>query len=338
MSEAARVALIGCGGIARRHVNDLLKRQDCRIVALCDTQPEAMAEKMALIRKVRPAEEPAMTGDYRTILERPDVDGVLILLPHSLHRPVAKEALEAGKHVLVEKPMTTSVAEAVDLISTAERTGKKLGVAYQRSYMPEYLYAREAVKNGDLGEIRFMTVHMEQAWFKAVSRPERAKGWKADPGQAGGGQLVDTGSHTLAALLQVCQMDPEEVYASIDYCGLPVDVNTSMVVRFAQGPRAAITIGGFGHSVTESIRIVGDRASYKIFFRTVAEQALEVDGKPVDARARFKLSNPDENFIDAILGKGEIGADGLLGLRVAQLSEAAYRSAKENRPARVERT
>jgi len=337
MSEVARVALIGCGGIANRHVKDFLQRKDCRITALCDTRPQAMEEKRAKIRQARPGEDPATREDYREILERDDVDGVAVLLPHSLHWPVAKAALEAGKHVLVEKPMTTSVAEALELIETAKRTGRKLAIAYQRAYLPEYLYARQAVENGDLGQVRFMTVHLEQAWLQAVTRPDRAKGWKADPAQAGGGQLVDTGSHTLAALLQVCQMDPDEVYASIDCCGLPVDVNTAMVVRFAQGPRAAISIGGFGHSVTESIRIVGDKASLKIFFRTVAEQALEINGKPVDARARIKPSNPSENLVEVILGKAEVGADGLLGLRVAQLSEAAYLSAEQGRPVKVKR-
>jgi len=335
MSQTARVALIGCGGIAGRHVKDLLDCENARITALCDTEPAAIEDKLARIRKVYPEANPATTNDYREILKRADADGVLVLLPHALHHPVAKAALEAGKHVLVEKPMTTSVAEAADLIETAKRAGRHLSIAYQRAYMPEYLYAQRAVQNGDLGQIRFMTVHMEQGWYQAVTRPGRAKGWKSDPAQAGGGQLVDTGSHTLAALLQVCQMDPKEVYATIDNCGLPVDVNTSMVVRFAQGPQAAITIGGFGHSVTESIRIVGDKGSLKIFFRTVAEQALEVDGKPVDAKALIPGSNPDANFVATILGQAQPGADGLLGLRVARLSEAAYRSAREDRPAEV---
>ncbi|MCX7011120.1 MAG: Gfo/Idh/MocA family oxidoreductase [Candidatus Sumerlaeota bacterium] len=337
MSDQARIALIGCGGIARRHVQDLLKRSDCRITALCDAAPERAQEKLAQIQKTRPGESPAILTDYKEVLKRDDVDGVAVLLPHSLHHPVAKAALQAGKHVLVEKPMTTSVDEARDLIETARRAGRKLGIAYQRAFLSEYLYSQRAVANGELGQVRFMTAHLEQAWFQGVTNPKKPRGWKTDPAQAGGGQLVDSGSHTLAALLQVCPMDPDEVFAIVDNCGLPVDVNTSMVVKFAQGPQAAITIGGFGHSVTESIRIVGDKASLKIFFRTVAEQALEVNGAPVDAKSLIPPSTPDENFVDVILGRAEFGADALLGLRVAQLSEAAYQSAREDRPVKVKR-
>ena len=146
---------------------------------------------------------------------------------------------------------------------------------------------------------------------------------------------MDTGSHTVAALLYVCQMDPVEVFAFIDNCGLDVDVNTAMVVRFAQGAQATVTVGGFGHSVTESIRVVGDKASARIFFRTVKEQALEVNGEVIDAPSIISKSDPDSNFVDVILGKAEPGADGRLGLRVAQLSEAAYRSAEQKQVAKV---
>jgi predicted dehydrogenase len=122
------------------------------------------------------------------------------------------------------------------------------------------------------------------------------------------------------------------VFAYVDNCGLDVDVNTAMVVRFAEGALGSIAIGGFGHSVTEVLRIVGDRASARIFFRTVREQALEVDGEIIDAPSLIPPSNPDANFVDAVLGRDAVSATGELGLRVAQLSEAAYQSAKERRP------
>jgi len=335
MPDIARIGLIGCGGIAGRHVQWLMERGDCDIRAVCDTDGASASDKAARIQKSMPNADPAVYEDYTELLARDDVDGVCMLLPHALHHPVCKAALEAGKHVLVEKPMTTSVAEAQDLIETSERTGKMLGIGYQRSYLPEYLYVHRMVQNGDFGQVRFITAHVEQSWFKIVTDPSRQKGWKSDPTQAGGGQLVDTGSHTVAAMLYVCQMDPQEVFAFVDNCGLDVDVNTSMAVRFAQGAQGTVTVGGFGHSVTESIRVVGDNASARIFFRTVKEQALEVNGEVVHAHASIPKSDPDANFIDAILGRAEIGADAGLGLRVAQLSEAAYRSAESGQKVQV---
>jgi len=336
MSDIARIGIIGCGGIANRHVQWLLEHGDCEIVALCDTNAESVEEKAAQIKQRGQDAEPTKLDDYATLLARDDVDGVCVLLPHALHHPVCKAAMEAGKHVLVEKPMVTSVAEAQDLIDTSERTGKLLGIGYQRSYLPEYLHVYNMIQRGEFGQVRFVTAHVEQAWFKGVTQPGKAKGWKSDPKQAGGGQLVDTGSHTCAAMLYVLQMDPQEVFAFVDNCGLDVDVNTSMAVRFAQGAQGTVTVGGFGHSVTEVIRVVGDKASARIFFRTVKEQALEIDGEIVDAKAAIPASDPDANFIDAILGKAEIGADARLGLRVAQLSEAAYQSAESGQVAEVE--
>ena len=335
MPDIARIGLIGCGGIASRHVQWLAERGDCCIAAICDSNADAVADKKAMIEKLMPGAEPAAGDDYRTLLDRDDVDGVCVLLPHALHHPVCKAAMEAGKHVLVEKPMTTSAADAQDLLDTSQRTGRILAIGYQRSYLPEYVYVHRMVQNRDFGQVRFITAHVEQSWFKGVTDPARKKGWKSDPEQAGGGQLVDTGSHTVAAMLYVCQMDPQQVFAFVDNCGLDVDVNTAMVVRFAQGAQAAITVGGFGHSVTECIRVVGDNASARIFFRTVKEQSLEIDGEVVDAKAAIAASDPDANFIDAILGEAEVGADARLGLRVAQLSDAAYRSAETNEVVQV---
>jgi len=335
VSESVRVGLIGCGNIAARHVQWLLEKEECCITALCDINADAAREKLNLVKELRPEQSPGVMTDYRELIERDDVDGVAVLLPHALHHPVAKAALEAGKHVLVEKPMTVNADEARDLVETSKRVGKILAIGYQRAYLPEYLYVKRMVERGEFGKVRFMTAHVEQAWYNIVTRAGRARGWKRDPAQAGGGQLVDTGSHTLGAMLHVSQMDPVEVFAFIDKCGLDVDVNTAMVVRFAQDCQAAVTVGGFGHSVTECIRVVGDRASARIFFRTVKEQALEVNGEVVDARSAIPPSNPDANFVEAILGKATVEADGVLGLRVAQLSEAAYRSATEGRPVKV---
>ena len=335
MSDTVRLGIIGCGGISARHIQWSLERGDCEFTALCDLLPEAMENRKAIIQEKRPGADPVLTEDYNELLARDDVDGVLVLLPHYLHHPVTKAALEAGKHVLTEKPMVTTVEDAADLVETVERTGLVFGIGYQRSYLPEYLHVHNMVKNGDFGSVRFMTGHVEQAWFANVSKKQGGESWRNIPEQAGGGQLVDTGSHTCAAMLYVCDMDPVEVYAMVDNCGLNVDVDTSLVVRFAQGAQATLSVGGFGHKVTETIRVVGDNASARIFFRTVKEQSLEIDGEIVDADQLAERSDPNANFIDAILGKATIGADAKLGLRVSQLSDAAYRSAQTGQPVKV---
>jgi predicted dehydrogenase len=191
------------------------------------------------------------------------------------------------------------------------------------------------IRSGEMGRIRFVTAHVEQAWLRHA-RTQKGQGtWRADPAKAGGGQLMDTGSHTVAAMLQVTGLKPSRVFAFCDHAGLDVDVNSSIAVRFEGGAQASVTVGGFGHSVTESLRIVGENHSARIFFRTVREQALEIDGQVIDARAELPGSTPNGNLIEAIAGREAIGADVDLGLRVARLTEAAYRSAAGGTPVTV---
>ena len=332
-THTARIGIVGCGKIALRHIRWLLERgDDCAIAALCDTDEQAMAEKAAFVAEAG-HNPPALYADYRRVLSLEEVDGVIVLLPHWLHHGVARAALEAGKHVLVEKPMVTSVDHALDLARVSRGTGRKVVIAYQRSYLPEYLYVKRKIREAAFGQLRLITAHLEQSWYRHTSAS--GGGWRGDPDKSGGGQLYDTGSHTLAAVLDVSGLTPVEVFASIQNCGLNVDVNTAMVVRFAEGPQAAITIGGFGHSVTESIRVVGEQASARIFFRTIKEQSLEIDGEAVHARAEIRSTNPVANLVDVVLGRDEPWAGVELGVKVAQVCRAAYLSAERNRPVSV---
>ncbi len=329
---SVRVGLIGCGMIAGRHLQWFLAKPECDVIALCDLSAEDAERKRDEAQGIRGDCAPTLTTDYRDVLSTPDIDAVAILLPHSLHYPVALEALRAGKHVLVEKPMVTDVAHGRELVREAAERNLRLAVGYQRSYLSEYVRVRQMVESGELGEVRFVSAHLEQSWFAHFLSDAGTTSWRKKPDEVGGGQLVDTGSHTVAALLDVTSLVPREAFAYVENSGLPVDVNTAAVIRFQGGAVGTLMVGGFGHSVTEVLRVVGDRASARIFFRTVREQSLEVNGERVDAKSLVPASTPNANFIDAILNGTAIDADGELGLRVAQLSEAIYRSAREGRP------
>jgi len=326
------VGLIGCGMIARRHVDWFLAHPDCAITAVCDVDADAARSCAAVVSELRPNGEVTVLDDYADVVARDDIDAVAVLLPHHLHCPAALSALENGKHVLVEKPMAISSVEGRGLVNAADAAGRLLSVGYQRSYIPEYVYVRDMVRRGELGKVRFMSAHLEQNWYDHIRDAGGDGSWRGDPDSTGGGQLMDTGSHTLAALLWVSELEPVEVFAYVDKCGLDVDVNTTLTVKFKEGALASVSIGGFGHSVTEVLRVVGDKASARIFFRTVNEQSLEIDGQPVDARAGIRPSTPNANFIDAILGRARIETGGKLGLDVVRVSEAAYRSADEHWP------
>jgi len=334
MKKTINIGIIGCGGIAVRHVNWFLAHDRCQIAAVCDISADSTKELKKLILEQRPQTAVFTTEDYHEILAAPQVDAVAVLLPHSLHYPVVTEALQAGKHVLVEKPMVIESRHAQELIKLSEQYDKILAIAYQRSCLSEYEYVRQMVASGEFGDIRFVSAHLEQSWFANFTAGP-GESWRGNPASVGGGQLVDTGSHTVAALLDVTQLIPVEVFAFIANCGLAVDVNTAASVRFSNGAVGSLTIGGFGHLVTEVLRIVSDKHSARILFRTVNEQLLEIDGKIIDAKEAVPSTTPNANFIDAILGNTQVRATPQLGLRVAQLSEAVYLSAEKQEPVKI---
>jgi predicted dehydrogenase len=138
-------ALVGCGNMAHWHAQQLQKIDTVTVVALCDPidgQTRAFKEKYF--------PDAVEYAGYDDLLERPpkNLDGVVLVTPHTLHYPQAKAALQRGFHVLVEKPMVTSLEHAYDLWRTVERTKKLLGITFQSPYTPEFNWiARERDAN-----------------------------------------------------------------------------------------------------------------------------------------------------------------------------------------------
>src|SRR5947209_13763832 len=151
--ERLRVGVIGCGLIAQvMHLPHLRELDDrFEITALCDLSTEVLD---ALGRYYHVEK---LFKDWREVVALPDVDAVLVLTPGS-HAPVAIAAAEAGKHVLVEKPMCFTLREADAMIAAAERAGVTLMVAYMKRYDPGYRYARDIIRG--LSDVRYVQVNV----------------------------------------------------------------------------------------------------------------------------------------------------------------------------------
>ncbi|MFC5465656.1 Gfo/Idh/MocA family protein [Lederbergia graminis] len=142
-----KVGVIGCGSISRwRHLPEYAANQQVEIVAVCDIVEERAKEM---------AEEYNATAytDYETMLSEADLDVVSVCTPNYLHAPMSIAALNAGKHVLCEKPMATSEEEALAMIEAAEKNGKKLMIAHNQRFVPSHVKARELIENGAIGKI-----------------------------------------------------------------------------------------------------------------------------------------------------------------------------------------
>ena len=150
-----KVGVVGCGGIANaKHLPAMKRNGNFELVAFCD-----LLEERALKAKEEYGTEDARVyTDYQELLKE-DVEAVYVLTPNSSHAPISIAAMEAGKHVMCEKPMAKTYAEAKAMVETAERTGKVLTIGYQNRYRADSVYLKSACQAGELGEIYYAKAH-----------------------------------------------------------------------------------------------------------------------------------------------------------------------------------
>ena len=154
--DKVRIGIIGCGGIANgKHMPSLKKLPDVEMVAFCDIVEER-AQKAAREYGVEGAK---VYTDYKELLKDKTIDVVHVLTPNKQHSFITVDALEAGKHVMCEKPMAINGVEALKMLDAAKRTGKKLTIGYQNRYRPDSLYLTRACENDELGEIYYARAH-----------------------------------------------------------------------------------------------------------------------------------------------------------------------------------
>lgn len=183
-----KIGFIGCGGIANdKHLPAMAKQQDVELVAFCDLIPER-AEKAA---KDFGAPDAKVYTDYRKLLEDKSIDAVHVLTPNVSHCEISCAAMEAGKHVICEKPMAANVEDAQRMMDTAKKTGKIFTIGYQYRHMDRNKAMKEYVDTGALGDIYYA---------EAIALRRRGiPTWGVFTSKAdqGGGPLIDIATHSL---------------------------------------------------------------------------------------------------------------------------------------------
>lgn len=183
-----KVGIVGCGGIANgKHLPALSKLKEVEMVAFCDIIVER-AEKAA---KEYGAEGARVYKDYKEMLAKEDLEVVHVLTPNREHAPISIDAMEAGCHVMCEKPMAKTYADAKAMLEAHKRTGKKLTIGYQNRFRPDSQYMKKACERGDLGEIYYAKGHAVRR------RAVPTWGVFLDEDAQGGGPLIDIGTHAL---------------------------------------------------------------------------------------------------------------------------------------------
>src|SRR2546430_15878740 len=148
MPERLRCAVIGTGGFGLDHLNSLLHCPRAAAVAVAETNPERLKEAADRFKISR------AYADYHDLLDQPDIDALTVAVPNHLHARIAIDALQARKHVLLEKPMAMNAREAAKIVETAKKIRRTLMVAQNFRFNRHTQVAKAIVERGDLGEVR----------------------------------------------------------------------------------------------------------------------------------------------------------------------------------------
>jgi predicted dehydrogenase len=208
-------------------------------------------------------------GMARSERSRPDgIEAVVIVTPNHLHYPVAKAFLEAGIHVICDKPLTSTLGDALALRELVASTGKLFFVTYTYGTYPMVSQAREMVRSGQLGTVRVVQVEYAQGWLstaiEAHGSPQAR--WRTDPALAGpGGCLGDIGTHAYHLVEYVTGLRTHSVAADLTRFvpGRRLDDNVQVMLRFVGGAKGSLWASqvAAGEDNALRIRVYGDRAS-----------------------------------------------------------------------------
>jgi predicted dehydrogenase len=169
-SERIRVGLIGCGGMGRGDLATFLQFDDVECPVVCDVDDRMLAEAVALVEKRR-NRAPDTVKDFRRLLERRDVDAVVVATPDHWHALPTILAFEAGKDVYVEKPLATTIAEGRAMATAARRYGRVSQMGAQRRSSPTYAEAVEFVRSGRLGKVGLVRAWAYLDWIRPIGSP-----------------------------------------------------------------------------------------------------------------------------------------------------------------------
>lgn len=203
-----KVGIIGLGmGVS--HLEGYSRVPDVKIFALCDLNETLLKEQ------AKKFEVPHTFSNYHKMLEMEELDVVTIALPNFLHCPVTLDALEAGKHVLVEKPMAMNGLEAEKMVKKAREKKKVLAVAMNYRFSPEKVFLKKMIEKGELGEIYYVrAISLRRKTFsQEFCQSNDRRTWFIRKEKAGGGALIDMGPHLLDLAMWFCDdFEPVSVY------------------------------------------------------------------------------------------------------------------------------
>ncbi len=281
----------------------------------------------------------AFYTDHHTMLAETQPDVAVILTPHPLHAQIAIDCLEAGCHVLVEKPMAVQVAEADAMIEAAARAGRLLAVNFQQRHRPEIQAARRMIQEGHLGEIQHLD--MTAMWTRTAAY-YHSGGWRATWTGEGGGVLLNQAPHDLDIICYLLGM-PKTVVAWTRTLLHPIETEDTVqaMLEWPNGALGSLHASTAEAGIPQRLEIVGTGGSLQVGHGVLTFQRTETDLREFVAQCPERFAQPKLiptpvelepgtgdhvavycNFHDAILHGAPLMADGVEGRMSLELANA----------------
>ena len=320
-----KMAVIGCGKKSTQYIETWIQRDDVELVAVADTSTAALAH-VSQICLGETVSEPHCFESWQEMLKEVSsrVNCVYICTPHAVHAEQALMALNAGLDVLLEKPMVTTVAEALALKQAQHESGKSVVIAYQGGLSPLVHRLKDAVEKETYGELVSVSASIWENWADTYHGH-----WKQVPEISGGGFMFDTGAHLMNTVSMVCAQPIEMVSALMANRGRPVDIVSAVSGRLQNG--VLFTLQACGESIACTSRI---ECYFKQHVIRICAWGrwMEIE----DAEGNFErfeqesANNLLNVFKQTIAGEMENPSSVEQGLRMAELWDAIKGSAAKD--------
>ncbi|MDN5332059.1 MAG: UDP-N-acetyl-2-amino-2-deoxyglucuronate dehydrogenase [Tepidanaerobacteraceae bacterium] len=336
--EKLKVGIIGCGSIVPKHLKAVVENSDkMELAALCDTIPEKMDMAQAEYIKSDGTCQGRIKKytDYRKLLEDPEIHIVTVATISGIRPKIALDALDAGKHVILEKPMALSTKEADEIIKKSEEKGLKVSVCHQLRFLPYMMKLKEEVDLGAFGKLVHASASMR--WNRSdayySSAPWRGT-WEYD-----GGAFMNQAIHVIDLLLWLMG-EPERVYAETGTFLKKIEAEDAgaAVIRFKNGAVGIVeasvcvypenleeTLGIFGENGTV---LIGGKALNKIEVWNVKGK-MPYEPKEIPTNLHMLLY---EDMADAVVNDRQPLVNAREGKRAVELVLSIYKSSLTGKP------
>jgi predicted dehydrogenase len=345
MSEKLRVGVIGCGEISGLTTWGFRIDERCDMYAVADPNDDN-ARLCAAEWKTKKT-----YSDYRNLLDDKTVDVVIIITPHDLHKPMVLEALDAGKHVSVQKPMARNAAECKEMIEAARRARGKFHLFECYPFYPPVVKAKELIDAGEIGNVSMVRLRttvgsLECGWELTPTSLE----WRFDQERVGGGQMFDDMHHKYA--LGIHFGGPvDKVSAFIENPGMVLDYPATAMWKYKAPSCYGILDATYAqdlfidtkyYATEERIEITGSKGIIWVTRLTgglmkIAPLIMYRDGETrcyndIPAEWEDAFIACGKHFIDCILEDKQPSLGAKEGLQLVQMGKAVYKSAEEGVP------